>query len=703
MPSTGRDSTGYNIQVNYTPPDNPYGAPLIGYYNVITNYAASTSATGHPASNMGNNSTASTWQATSTGVQRITLTVGQSIDWVGIAAHNFANDNTAIGLSWTNNVDAGLLYMLLHFEGTNGSNMIVDTSGKGEPVQAGGNAQIDTSQFKWGASSCKFDGTGDFLRTSASPFAVGTDNYSMDMWVRLNTTGTNKTLFDCRGTGGYMLQISNTNVLLFVATGSTRITGTTALTTGQWYHVAISRNGTSTKLFLNGTQEGSTYTDSTNYTEATLSNYATIGTQTDGTTNPMNGWIDEFRWVLFVAYFTANFTPPAAPYFDGYQAIYPFCSALFHFDGTNGSTVFTDDGGEGHTWTIAGGSPHIDTAQSKFGGSSLAMTGTGKLQADGGETYSFGLNDFTIDFWVRLSVTGALQIIYDQRDPVNNVAAPVIYIKTDNKLYYFSAGDQISGTTVLSANTWYHVALTRSGQVARLFLNGVQEGSNYTDNNFYVNARNCPLIGDRFGTSGLQGWLDEFRIVKGVALFTRRFDLTGAPYSVSYSPGGRISVDAGAVVFRLNPSNPASPSYIALDMAASRLLTPSVGIIWAGTMMVMERGIKVDTPHVQISYGRKTNIVSGMSESGQFLGRVVISEWHETVAEFAWITSTWYENNFKWFLLTAQENPFFWVWSPAEFPAQCAFVWLSEDVIPEIDPVTRRIAVKLPMRGLAWG
>jgi hypothetical protein len=413
----------------------------------------------------------------------------------------------------------------------------------------------------------------------------------------------------------------------------------------------------------------------------------------------MNGWIDEFRFLLGKADFTANFTAPTGPYGDGTQAIYPWYSVLFHFEGANGSTVFTDSGGEGHIWTIVADSPHIDTAQFKFGSSSLAMTGAGRLQADGGETYSFGLNDFTIDFWVRLSVTGVTQIIYDQRDPVSNPPAPVIYIKTDNKLYYFSGGDQILGTTVLSANTWYHVALTRASQVARLFLNGVQEGSNYADTNFYVNARNCPLIGDRFGTSGLQGWLDEFRIVKGTALFTRRFDYPVAPAS-SFAPGGKISVDAGPVIYRLSPN---TPGYVVLDLATSRLETPAIGVIWAGTMMVMERGIKVDVPHKQISYARKTNVVSGMSESGQFLGRIVLSEWRESDADFAWITHDWYENNFKWFVLAALDNPFFWVWSPSEFPAQTAFVWLRDDVVPELDPVTRRISVKLPMRGQAWG
>src|SRR5690606_34123168 len=71
-------------------------------------------------------------------------------------------------------------------------------------------------------------------------------------------------------------------------------------------------------------------------------------------------------------------------------------SSLLHFNGSNGSTTFTDEKGVG--WT-ASGDAEISTAQSKFGGSSLSLDGTGDWLDASNAGFTFGTGDFTIEAW----------------------------------------------------------------------------------------------------------------------------------------------------------------------------------------------------------------------------------------------------------------------------------------------------------------
>ena len=130
-------------------------------------------------------------------------------------------------------------------------------------------------------------------------------------------------------------------------------------------------------------------------------------------------------------------------------------------------------------------------------------------------------------------------------------------------------------------------------------------------------------------------------------------------------------------------------------------IPPEAAVIYVGELLVLERSIKIDTGHVPITFGRRTNIVNGMSETGNFLGRIVLGEHRTSKAQFAWFTSAFYRSDIDEFLEAAQEAPFFWAWNPLEYPDETGYVWLINDAEPEVDPVTRRIALELEMRGVA--
>jgi hypothetical protein len=133
----------------------------------------------------------------------------------------------------------------------------------------------------------------------------------------------------------------------------------------------------------------------------------------------------------------------------------------------------------------------------------------------------------------------------------------------------------------------------------------------------------------------------------------------------------------------------------------SSIYVPEAAVLYAGMVLQMERSIDINPDHVPLPLGVRTSLVTGMSESGNFLGRIMLSQFRESTAEFAHVTPSWYRSTFDEFVIASKDTPFFWVWNPDEYPNETGFGWLIEDIMPETDPITRRVAFQMRMRGVA--
>ena len=207
--------------------------------------------------------------------------------------------------------------LLLHGNGANGSTTITDSSPSPKTVTAVGNAQISTAQSKFGGASIYLDGTGDGVSiTSNTAFAFGANDFTIETWVYPVSVSGNPNLFDTRpsGNGAWPAIYFDGGRLRYFLNTADRISGSTVLAANTtWYHIALSRAGSSTKLFLNGTQEGSTYSDSTLLLEGPFA----LGIDSRNlTSNPFNAYFDDVRVTKGVARYTANFTPPTAQFPD---------------------------------------------------------------------------------------------------------------------------------------------------------------------------------------------------------------------------------------------------------------------------------------------------------------------------------------------------------------------------------------------------
>lgn len=197
------------------------------------------------------------------------------------------------------NVVAGL-----HMDGVNGSTTFTDV--KGHTFTANGNAQISTAQSKFGGASAVFDGNGDYISTpSSSDFAYGTGDFTWEFFVRFNLFSGNQYLLDHGDNGGSILYVTGLRYYNpGTGTGSPLYTAAPILNTNKWYHIAVSRNSGTTKLFLDGTLI-SYAPDTYDYTANTLR----IGSR-GSNINFLNGYIDEFRITKGVGRYTENFQPP---------------------------------------------------------------------------------------------------------------------------------------------------------------------------------------------------------------------------------------------------------------------------------------------------------------------------------------------------------------------------------------------------------
>jgi hypothetical protein len=179
-----------------------------------------------------------------------------------------------------------------------------------------GNAQISTTQSKWGGSSIAFDGTGDVLisKELGAAFTYGTGDYTIEFWVYPTTGATNqRAILGRENTGNVSvpyIYLKQTSGYLAVYYSSDIASTSSAIAQNTWTHIAVCRASGTTRIFVNGTQDGSG-ADTTNLISP---NFITIGASGSGASVPFTGYLDDLRITKGFARYTANFTVPTAPF-----------------------------------------------------------------------------------------------------------------------------------------------------------------------------------------------------------------------------------------------------------------------------------------------------------------------------------------------------------------------------------------------------
>lgn len=211
-----------------------------------------------------------------------------------------------------------------------------------------------------------------------------------------------------------------------------------------------------------------------------------------------------------------------------------FTSILIHADGTNTSTSFPDASVYGNTVTAVGNCQNTTAQFAPITGStaSALFDGTGDyLTTPTGSLFDFGTGDFTFDTWVRFNSIAATETLLSLG---SYGTAGILLIATGAVLtaYVNSGTPTKSETWVPSTNTWYHVALVRSGTSLMMFVDGTQIGTPTTNSSDITGTTGVVAFGRDVPDSlfDLNGWMDEIRVSKGIARWTTNF----TPPTVEY-------------------------------------------------------------------------------------------------------------------------------------------------------------------------
>ena len=345
---------------------------------------------------------------------------------------------------------------------------IADTSPSNHTITVNGDAAVNelnpfTASTTSGGSTL-FDGTDDNL--SIPSFVMGTNDYTIEMWIYPTAISNYYHLYDGRGghsstQDAILLQMTNTGTFRFYSK-TFRISGSTQVSVNTWNHVALQRVGDINTLYLNGVSQG-TYDDGGTTFVGPANNVGRIASDDNGSGSFYPGYVSNFRIV-------------------------------------KGSTAYTATSVSGGSTSFDGTGDHLSTASS----SNLVV----------------GTNDFTIEYWLKANNFDSVGTAFDMRHSHNTSLMSNISTSGEPRLYA-NSGYRITATA-MSTNTWYHIAFVRQSGTTTMYLNGVAQSTTYSDSNNYTGDR-VYLGSERDTTTEFDGYISNFRMVIGTAVYTSNF------------------------------------------------------------------------------------------------------------------------------------------------------------------------------------
>jgi hypothetical protein len=398
------------------------------------------------------------------------------------------------------------------------SNRFVDNSPNAFAITVNGNTSVQafapfdpTTAYAADTvgGSGYFDGSGDYLRKSGSGVLTASGDVTIECWMYPATSSVIG-LFD--GGPNELSIIRNWQANKIAKVGGE---GTGAVFTpiaNQWQHFAATFSAGNITVYINGAVSGTgTYTSG----YAAGSNFD-IGTINGGGDGSYNGYISNFRVTRSLVY-TSAFTPPTAP-----LTAIANTSLLLNY--TNGGII--DATAKNALETVGGAA--ISTAQSKFGGSSMAFDGTGDwLFTKTSPNLDMGTGDVTIEGWFYLTATVAVDyrmIVSDATNGYNYLCIRAGGTGGQVEVNVNGTSFRLNLNNSVSINTWFHLAVSRSSGTWYGFVNGNSIGTSSGAGAF--NLGNGGMYVGRFGGGTAYEWpgyIDDLRITKGLARYTTTF------------------------------------------------------------------------------------------------------------------------------------------------------------------------------------
>jgi len=387
--------------------------------------------------------------------------------------------------------------------------------------------------------SVYFDGSGDNLSmASSADFNFGSSDWTIEAWLyQTARDGSNICRWYMSGSngGGNAIHVSiNTNGTLDCgrAIGGGIITGssTAAMKLNTWNHVVATKEGSNGYLYLNGKQV-STSGSATEQTSGDIS--LRIGYDTVNTVNEQfTGYMSDLQVIKGARKYTGDFTPPTSPISTHTNSVLLTCTNKNDiWDAGGTSTNLT-----GNLFTRSGSVASSNTQRKFSTSSSIYYTGSSPRTVHylGPETH-FRTGDFTIEGWVWFNAVNVADGVFHLRAGAlaNDTNGIAVGIQNNGALrcYFNTSG---TSTTIASAQTWIHFAVVRNSGSSTFYIDGSATNlANISDTNDYqlTHLHTGVYYGTWPANYDLTGYIQGFRITKGLARYTSNFTPATAEFS----------------------------------------------------------------------------------------------------------------------------------------------------------------------------
>ena len=360
-----------------------------------------------------------------------------------------------------------------------------------------------------------FDGSGDYLSApDNTAFEFGSGNFTIEAWAYPLDGGFQMLVAkspDNQATG-WQFFASGDELSFFASTGGSWNVGffssSAPIKRNAWNHLAVTRNGSTWTIWVNGVSQATTTSS------ITINNNTTpvfIGTFSNASYFSY-GYTADVRIIKGTALYTSNFTPPTAP-----LTAITNTSLLTSF--TNGA-IF-DNAMMNNLETV--GNAQISTSVKKYGTGSMYFDGTDDyLKIPYSPNLQFGTGAYTFEFWLNTSSVSQWLVFNAE-----NNSGIRLYVQSNGTLeldeQVANADNNIYSTATVNDGAWHHIALSRAGGAGtKMFVDGIYQSQQASAYNF--NDSVPYYIGTRSNLSGfLTGYIDDLRITKGYARYTANF------------------------------------------------------------------------------------------------------------------------------------------------------------------------------------
>ena len=171
---------------------------------------------------------------------------------------------------------------------------------------------------------------------------------------------------------------------------------------------------------------------------------------------------------------------------------------------------------------------------------SIIFDGAGDyLSVPSSADFGYGTGSFQIEAWIRPTTASQTSVIVDHRPTATEGLYPTLRLQSGVLQYYTNSAVRITGTTI-TPNTWTFVQVARFAGTTRLYVGGVQVGSDYTDSNTYATAAVKIGVNGVDLSAGFEGYMSDIRILKapvGLQSIPTRSRVNDE-YTVLYVQGG---------------------------------------------------------------------------------------------------------------------------------------------------------------------